>query len=373
MITISLCMIVKDEEAVLPRILSQMKPVADEIIIVDTGSSDNTKAIARQFTDLVFDYPWNEDFSAARNFANSKASMDYWMWLDADDYIAESDQNLLIELKNSLDSSTDVVMMKYVTGFDDQNNPAFLYYRERLMKNNKTFVWNGKVHEAVTPSGAIVYLPIEIQHRKIKPSDSDRNLRIYETALKNGETLEPRHQFYYGRELFFHQRYEAAIDIFKHFLTEPAGWIENQIDACLQLSHCFERLGKNKESLLSLFYSFTLDIPRAEVCCEIGRLMVKGDSLPQAIFWYQQALFCKADDISGAFIQKDCYDYLPYIQLCVCYDRLGQHEKALEYHKLSKKVKPDSEAVKLNEKYFAKLNQNNRIEHKDIESCWLIP
>ena len=71
--SISLCMIVKNEEAVLGRILEQMKEVADEIIIVDTGSTDQTKAIAGQFTDLIYDFPWQQDFAAARNFACSKA------------------------------------------------------------------------------------------------------------------------------------------------------------------------------------------------------------------------------------------------------------------------------------------------------------
>lgn len=355
MITISLCMIVKNEEAVLSRVLEQMKDIADEIILVDTGSTDRTKNIARQYTDLVFDYPWKQDFSAARNFACSKASMDYWMWLDADDFIPGESQDKLLELKNTLDPETDLVMMKYITGFDEKGNASFHYYRERLMKNGKGFLWKGKVHEAVIPAGTIFYSPIEIEHRKIKPGDSDRNLTIYEEALKNGDSLEPRHQFYYGRELFFHERYEDAVRVLEKFLEEPEGWVENQIDACLQLSRCYEKLGRRKESLASLFNSFSFDVPRAELCCEIGRLMLEENSLRQAIFWYEQAAACKPDDRSGAFVQKDCYDYIPFVQLCVCYDRLGNHQKAMEYHKRSQKLKPDSETVKLNQAYFENL------------------
>ena len=92
MITISLCMIVKNEEAVLGRVLKQMQDIADEIIIVDTGSTDRTKEIASQFTEQVFDYPWHQDFAAARNFASAQATMDYWMWLDADDVIRPDQQ-----------------------------------------------------------------------------------------------------------------------------------------------------------------------------------------------------------------------------------------------------------------------------------------
>ena len=78
-------MIVKNEEAVLARCLDSIKNAVDEIIIVDTGSVDKTKLIAREYTENIYDFEWINDFSAARNFAFSKAAMDYQMWLDADD------------------------------------------------------------------------------------------------------------------------------------------------------------------------------------------------------------------------------------------------------------------------------------------------
>lgn len=173
MITISLCMIVKNEEDVLGRVLQQMQPIADEIIIVDTGSTDRTKEIAGQFTELVYDYPWQQDFATARNYACSKARMDYWMWLDADDVIRPDQQKQLLALKDTLDPHTDIVMMKYLTGFDQNEKNTFFYYRERLIKNQGRFFWQGKVHEAITPSGHVIYSPIEIEHRKVKAVDND--------------------------------------------------------------------------------------------------------------------------------------------------------------------------------------------------------
>lgn len=355
MITISLCMIVKNEEPVLGRILEQMSEIADEIIIVDTGSGDHTKDIARQYTSLVFDFPWIQDFSAARNFACSKASMDYWMWLDADDVIQPHQQQKLLRLKETLPPTTDVVMMKYLTGFDEKGNGTFSYYRERLMKNNCGFVWKGKVHETVTPTGVILHSDIEIEHRKKQAGDPDRNLAIYETMIANGEPLEPRHQFYYGRELCYHKQYEKAIPVFEHFLDDDDGWIENKIDACLQLSHCYLALGDEKNAAAALLHSFTLDIPRPEICCALGLLMMNRQAYRQAIYWYGQALANPVDESLGGFFQKDFQGYIPHIQLCVCYDRLGNHEKALEYHKLTMAEKPDSLAVKQNQEYFEKI------------------
>ena len=78
-------MIVRNEEDVLARCLDSVSSLVDEIIIVDTGSQDKTREIAARYTDHVYDFTWIDDFAAARNFSFSKATMDYQMWLDADD------------------------------------------------------------------------------------------------------------------------------------------------------------------------------------------------------------------------------------------------------------------------------------------------
>ncbi len=101
MFTISLCMIVKNEEDVLRRCLQSAVDFVDEIIIVDTGSADSTKEIAKEFTDKVYDFEWVNDFSAARNEAFSKATMDYQMWLDADDVVPEVSAKKILELSKT--------------------------------------------------------------------------------------------------------------------------------------------------------------------------------------------------------------------------------------------------------------------------------
>ena len=136
MITISLCMIVKNEENTLSRCLDSVRGAVDEIIIVDTGSSDRTVEIAKRYTDKVYGFDWIDDFSAARNFAFSKASSEYCMWLDADDVILKDDFEQLKNLKASLDKSCDIVMMPYHTAFDESGKPLFVYYRERIIKKS---------------------------------------------------------------------------------------------------------------------------------------------------------------------------------------------------------------------------------------------
>ena len=95
---ISLCMIVKNEENVIDRCLNCVKDVVDEMIIVDTGSTDNTIAKAESLGAKIYNFQWIDDFAEARNFSFSKATKDYILWLDADDVLEEDDIVILKEL-----------------------------------------------------------------------------------------------------------------------------------------------------------------------------------------------------------------------------------------------------------------------------------
>lgn len=425
MITISLCMIVKNEEDVLARCLKSAQEIADEIIIADTGSTDRTKEIARRFTDKVYDFEWIDDFAAARNFAFSKATMQYMMWLDADDVI--EDRGPFLKVKEELDPSVSVVMMKYDVAFDDAGAPTFSYYRERLVKRGEGFLWQGRVHEVIPPRGKIEYSDAAVSHKKLHPGDPDRNLRIFEKMLSGGEGLDPRQQFYYGRELFYHERYDDAAAVFEAFLDSGQGWTENCIDACRLLSQCCRAAGQNNEppladgncktetssasgvktsppennqgtaelsqepngaklpqadnsgksntqsnpnqpahnpnmvresndskALSALFRSFAYDEPRAETCCDIGKLFMERGQWEIAAWWYERAAEAKRPDTGGGFVSLDCYGFIPYLQLCVCYDRLGRHDIAYQYHKKAEKIKPNDPAVLYNAEYFSK-------------------
>lgn len=350
MATISLCMIVKNEEPVLARCLACMKDIADEIIIVDTGSEDHTKQIAAQYTDQIYDYPWQDDFAAARNFSFSKAVMDYQMWLDADDVIAPESQKELLKLKQNL--TADVVMLPYHTAFDTEEKPIFTYYRERILKRSRNFFWSGAVHEAITPSGEIIYAEPAILHKKLVINDPDRNLRIFEKQLEHHKILTAREKFYYAQELFYHQQYEKAMKFYIEFLSQPDGWVEDKIAACRQLASCCLESGETESALQALFQSFLYDHPRAEVCCEIGKIKLEQKHYEDAAFWYESALRIPFHLENSGFSKPDCHDYIPYIQLCVCYDRMGNIPLAKSYNDKAGRIKPGDASYLYNQNYF---------------------
>ncbi len=350
--TISLCMIVKDEEDVLHRILSCAREFADEIIVVDTGSRDKTAEKAREFTDLVFDFEWDDDFSKARNFSFAKATMDYQMWLDADDVILDKDIKKLIDWKFS-DASPDVLMLPYHTAFDSLGNPTLSYFRERILKRSTGFLWSGAVHEAISPRGEIEYLDAPILHHKEKPTDSRRNLRIFEKQLSVGKDLSPREKFYYACELYYNGCYSQAVEYFLNVIDDGSAWAENRIEACRMLYRAYLSLNQGKKAIDALLKSFLIAPPRAEICCDIGEHFINRKDYITAIFWYRLATTLPRSDSTGAFVLPDCYDFTPYLQLCVCYDRLGDIPNARLYHQKAAACKPSDPAIVYNEAYFA--------------------
>lgn len=353
MISISLCMIVKNEEDVLERCLESVKLIADEIIIVDTGSTDKTKEIACKFTNKLYNFEWIDDFAAARNYSFSKSTKEFVMWLDADDIILSDDIKKFIELKKSLDSDIDTVMMKYNVQFDEDDNPICSYYRARLLKRKNNPLWSGPVHEVVTPYGNILYSEIAICHKKLHPGSIDRNVKIYDKFIKDGNKLSPRQEFYYARELSYNKRYKESIGMFNKFLNSKDGWVEDNIRACIDLANLYESIGSKDKILSTLFRSFEFDEPRAEVCCSIGNYFLDAGLYNLAIYWYEVALSRSSKDKEYGFINYECYGYLPAIQLCVCYFKLGNREKSIYYNDLASKFKPNDTFVKYNKNYFS--------------------
>ena len=353
MVTISLCMIVKDEEVLLPRCLESIQGLVEEVIVVDTGSSDRTVELAQQAGAQVYHFPWVGDFSQARNFSFSKATQQYCLWMDADDVLDAQYRSGFLQLKAALPPQTDVVMLPYHTAFDQAGAPTFTYYRERLIRRLAGLRWSGAVHEAIPPVGNVVYWDkAAISHRKPGPGDPDRNLGIYQGLLAQGKTLSPRERFYYARELDAHGRQEEAAALWEAFLAEDQGWVENKRQACRDLARCRKRLGQEEAAFAALTRALAYGPPQAELCCDLGQFFLDREEYPAALFWYETALSRPREDRAGAFVVPDCYGYIPCMQLCVCHYRLGNQELARRYNQMAGTFKPDDPAFLSNERFF---------------------
>ncbi len=356
MITVSLCMIVKNEEQVLARCLDCAQQIADEIIIVDTGSTDNTVAIARRYTDKVYFFDWKDDFAAARNFSFSKATKEYILWLDADDVIDEHNIQSFLQLKQTMPGEVDVAMFPYHVGFDEEGKVNFQYYRERLLRNSKGYIWMEPVHEYLVLSGNIQNFDVVIVHGDKERTHTTRNLEIYEGLLKQGVSLTSRGIYYYAKELRNHSRFDQAIGQYRAFLTLPGIWKEDAICAAQELSDCLVTQDQLEEALDVLFASFSKDLPRADVLCRVGEIYMQKEDYSKAIFWYSFALEVPRPD-SWGFIMEDYWGFVPHLQLCVLYYKIGQLEKSIQHNQAAAQIKPNHPSVLHNLEFFSSVEQ----------------
>lgn len=175
--TISVCMIVKDEEDCLRECLEQVSKFADEIIIVDTGSKDATKKIAYAFTEKVYDYVWQNDFAAARNYAFSLGTCDYLMSVDADERFTKENIDNIKKYKENMTGDSILLCCE---------RPEFQTkaLQVRMVRRTHGPYWSGKIHEILPASGIIADSKITFFHQKKGSPDYKRNVSIIENLPK---------------------------------------------------------------------------------------------------------------------------------------------------------------------------------------------
>lgn len=149
---LSLCMIVKNEENTLGRCLESVKDIVDEIIIVDTGSTDNTIKIAEKYGAKIFFYKWDNSFANARNYSLSKASKDWILIMDADDELRSEDKDKVLKLINDENNKLNAYFgetLSYSGDFADYN--IYSNLNIRFIKNGKGYKFLGDIHEQIIP------------------------------------------------------------------------------------------------------------------------------------------------------------------------------------------------------------------------------
>jgi glycosyltransferase involved in cell wall biosynthesis len=236
--SVALAMIVKDAAGTLGRCLQSVAEAVDEIVIVDTGSSDDTRAIARQFTDRCYQFDWCNDFAAARQFAFDRVKADWVMWLDADDRVqgAQCIRQTVIACSASVSS----VHWKYITGRDSFGNSVCEFWRERCVRNDGTFHWQGTVHEVLVRSTGNLPVfngdTVVIHERTAASRDPQRNLRILLAEYGSRQCgTHPRLLFYLAAEYADLGNYRAAIHFLERFL-QVSRWSEQNYLAELKLA-----------------------------------------------------------------------------------------------------------------------------------------
>lgn len=163
--TISLCMIVRDEEAMLEDCLSSVDGFVDQMVIVDTGSTDRTVEIAKKYGATVVDFEWTGSFSDARNESLKHATGDWVLWLDADERLASKDGPLLRELSSRVWVEGFHVIETHLLGNDGSGAAA--HEPMRLFQRRSEYHWRGTIHEQVAWS-LPTWIPDRVQRSHLR-------------------------------------------------------------------------------------------------------------------------------------------------------------------------------------------------------------
>lgn len=230
---ISVVLIVKNEEVLLSRCLDSVKE-ADEIVIVDTGSTDGTLAVARQYTDKVFaDYTWNDNFAEARNHAKAKATGDWILTIDADEYLT-SPFSVVREASTKGFLSVNVRMES-----EPANGPPVQFWFPKLFRNSAQVWWEGAVHNHLSVLGEDIQAPptIVFGYSPAHAQDRFRTLRILERVVReNPDAI--REKFYLGREYYYRQMYDKALPLLGQYV-QRSGFLMEKSEAFLMMARTY--------------------------------------------------------------------------------------------------------------------------------------
>lgn len=292
MIEISLCMIVKNEEKVLARCLDSIVDLMDEIIIVDTGSTDSTKEIAGRYTDKIYDFTWVDDFSAARNFAFSKATKEYIYSADADEVLDETNHKRFWELKQVLLPEIEVVQMKY--GNQLSHGTAYNFdeeYRPKLFKRLRDWVWIEPIHEQIRLDPIVYDSDIVITHKPHK-NHAKRDFSVFQKHINSGLRLSKRLHHMYAMELYISgdaDDFAEAENFFAESAVDPTRSIDEVKEAACVVCRS-ARLRGDSHILLKMSLKDLLTEGSSEMCYELGEYFYQKGDYSEAAMWYYNAM-----------------------------------------------------------------------------------
>src|SRR4051794_30953889 len=277
-LTLSLCMIVKDEEEMLPRSLAAVKDAVDEIVVVDTGSTDRTVEIAESFGARVLHHEWNGSFSDARNVSLEAATGDWVIYLDADEVLVEEDAAGLHALTGRVWREAFALVETNYTG-DIEDGTAMTHNALRMFRNRPEYRFKGRLHEQMAYalpgylSERIEYTQLRIEHYgylgvvRDSKDKSRRNLELLQQQVAEG-TESAFQSFNLGSEYLALAEIDTAIGHFEkswQMLESDPGrtvypyvpTLANRFVTALREANRLDDADRQAEDALELFEGFT--------------------------------------------------------------------------------------------------------------------
>ncbi|MGL6107474.1 glycosyltransferase family 2 protein [Romboutsia sp.] len=255
--TISLCMITQNNERTLERALNSVSSLVNEIIIVDTGSSDKTIEIAKKFNSKIYHFIWCNDFSKARNFALDKATMEWILVLDSDEYI---EQTTAIRIRNNIETKNFKAYTMLINNINKKYTHENSHPLTKLFINDKDIRYEHRIHEQIDWSFFEKYQPEDFCYSDMLVMHDGYDETIIDANKKSKRNLDillsytekEKDGYYYyllGKVYFYDTKFEMALSNFKKALDDTDKIIGQLKDLFLKKLHCLYKLGYYKQTL----------------------------------------------------------------------------------------------------------------------------
>lgn len=405
---LSLCMIVKNEENFLEQCLTSAADIVDEIVILDTGSTDGTIKIAEKFNAKIYHFSWSGDFSEARNKALEYVTGDWVLQLDADEEIADENKSIIRQLILREEPIGYLIKIVNFINMPDGNREIIEHYAMRLFPKHPDIFYRQPLHEQISYrveclDGAYNVLPLDRSfspltiyhhgyHKQLVKdrNKTDRNTKILKDILQK-ENKNAFQHFNLGLALAEEEKYEEAL---KEYLT--AAELEKPEISYYPMilvysSYLCTKLGRYDEGLKHAMRAVEVAPKLSDAVYILGEAYRYTGKTEEAILQYKKALqiYNKQNNEEDYNVISDpgTGTWKPLNQIGSIYFRLGEHEKAFEYLEKAISIKPDSlctlhnlgnlhlrclEMEKAEEMFKRAYNVSWKSSYEEVLNCYLL-
>ena len=350
MVPISVCIITKNEEVNIEKCLAPLVPYGFEIVVVDTGSTDRTKEVAAKYTDKIYDFEWCDDFSAARNFSLSKASHNYVLILDSDEFLVDLDLDGLYKALEEHPKDVGLLLRNNYY----MSNGKKLCYADRVERlfHKRQYYYKCSIHEQVThiKTDSTYYdrynIPLTVDHAgydtsyEAKLAKAERNNRLLFKEIEKHPD-EPYLYFQVGQSFNFIEDYENAY-IYYHkafefpLITEQL-WVQ---DMATNYISSMTHTGRSLEAVLFFEQAYDTFATTANFYNAMGIAYLNINEPLKAMMEFIKAVNCPVTQDEGS------NSFIPYNNMGIVNEMLGNIPAAIEFYRKAGDYPPAQERLR---------------------------
>ncbi|MDL2301837.1 glycosyltransferase [Lachnospiraceae bacterium OttesenSCG-928-D06] len=336
MIPISFCIIARNEERhiekCLMRLQTKFEEYPHEIVIIDTGSTDRTKEIARKYTKKIYDYVWSDDFSEARNESIRRATYDWVFIIDCDEYLEKIDMNEFAHQITSFDNNV-IGTFSLRNASIEEGKKIFSIEKCSRLFSRKHFEYKGRIHEQLVSlldkeAKKFVDIPLMFYHNGYAENPKEkgqRNIKLLKMELADGGA-DPYIFYQLGKAYHMVEQPEKALVYYEralgYDLDPKVNYVQNLVEA---YGYCLIEIGYQKEAinLVRVYNEFAV---RADFYFLMGHIYMNNGFFGKAVKEFEKATKSHIYRVEGVNGHK------AYYNIGVIYECIGNKEKAIKFY-----------------------------------------